>query len=71
MIIAVVIGLIMLLWAGIEWILSSGDKAKIEKARGRITYTIIGLVVVFLAIFIVNLIGGLFGVGMLVGNSTP
>lgn len=54
--------LIFLILGGIAWITSSGDKAKIEAARKRIVYAVIGLVVAFLSYFIINTIGQFFGV---------
>jgi len=51
--IAGLILLIMLLWGAMEWITSGGDKGKVEKARNRITQSIIGMIVLaaVLAIF--------------------
>ncbi len=34
-----------LIWGGIEWITSGGDKTKTEAARGKITAAVIGLIV--------------------------
>ncbi|MBP7842983.1 hypothetical protein KA017_03180 [Candidatus Woesebacteria bacterium] len=34
-----------LIWGGIEWITSGGDKGKTEAARGKITAAVIGLIV--------------------------
>jgi len=45
MAIAAVMVLIYLLWGGIEWITSGGDKSKTEGARNKITNAIIGLIV--------------------------
>lgn len=55
--IVVVIGALLvfiyLIWGGIEWISAGGDKSKIEKARNRITQSVLGLVVLaaMLALF--------------------
>ncbi len=60
---AVVLGaLIFILYGGILWVTSQGDKGKIEKARHTITYAIIGLVVMILAFVIVQTVGTLLGV---------
>lgn len=56
-------------WGGIQWITSGGDKAKIQAARNRITYAIIGLIVTFLSFFIVNTVGGAFGINFFGKNS--
>jgi hypothetical protein len=63
-IIAIVLCLISIVWAGIQWTSSSGDKAKVASARARITYSIIGLIVVLLAFFLVSILGSVFGVNL-------
>lgn len=45
MIIGALLVLLYLLWGGIEWITSGGDKGKTEAARNKITQAIIGLIV--------------------------
>lgn len=60
---AVILALFFLVSGGIDWITSGGDKQKIASARQKITFSIIGLVLVFLAFFIINIIYGFFGVG--------
>lgn len=60
-----VLAIIFLLLGGIQWIMSGGDKEKIQKARGRLTYSIVGLIIVLLSFFIVNLVGGFFGAKLL------
>ncbi len=63
-IIAIVIALIFLVWGGIKWITSGGDKAKVESARNTIIGGIVGLVLVFLGYFIVTLVAGIFGISI-------
>lgn len=58
---AALLTLAYLIWAGINWVMSDGDKAKITQARNKITYAIIGLVVIFLAFFLVSSVASLFG----------
>jgi hypothetical protein len=60
--IAVVLALIFLLYGGIRWITSGGDKAKLDAARTTITGAVVGLILTFLAFFIINIIGFLFGI---------
>ena len=50
---------------GINIITSGGDKEKFQRGRERVRYSIIGLIVIFFSIFMVNFIGGLFGVNLL------
>ena len=52
--VAVIAALIFLLIGAIKWILSGGDKEKLENARRTVIYAIIGLVIVLLSgVFIV------------------
>jgi len=59
-VLAVVIALAFLIWGGIQWILSGGDKGKVEGARGTIVAALVGLVLVFLSYFILNIILNFF-----------
>lgn len=73
-----VFALLWLLLGGITWITASGDKAKVEQARDRITQALIGFVIVMSVwaiwllvthrFFGLNLSGGLGGAGT--GSST-
>lgn len=63
-IIAVLVALAFLILGGIKWITSGGDKAGVEGARNQIIAAIIGLIIVFLAYFILNLVLGLFGLSL-------
>lgn len=63
-IIAVLIALFFLIWGGIKWITSGGDKGGVESARNQIVAAVIGLVIVFLAFFILNLVLQLFGLSL-------
>ncbi|MFC1711030.1 hypothetical protein ACFLZ1_00430 [Patescibacteria group bacterium] len=63
--IAIIIAALMtfafLVWGGIQWISSGGDKAKYEEARNRITAALIGLAIVVLAWLIIKLVAYFFG----------
>jgi hypothetical protein len=63
-VIAVLIALAFLIFGGIKWIISGGDKAGVEGARNMIVAALVGLVVVFLSYFILNLLLGFFGLGL-------
>ena len=63
--VAVIICLFFLLWGGIQWTMSQGDKGKLQTARNRIIYAILGLVLIFISFFIVSIVGTLFGVDLL------
>jgi len=51
-----------LVWGGIQWITSGGDKAQYEAARNRITYALVGLAIVAAAWAVMKLIGNFFGI---------
>lgn len=40
---ASIASLVYLIWGGIDWITSGGDKTKYEEARNKITYALFGL----------------------------
>lgn len=63
-VVAAVLFFVWLVLGGIKWITSGGDKAKTEEARQQITAALVGLVVVFSAWAIAQLISVLFGVDL-------
>lgn len=52
--------LIMFLWGALEWITAGGDSSKIEKARNRITQSMLGLLVLVSAFVIIGFVSQLF-----------
>lgn len=56
------VALILIITSGIKYILSSGDAKKAGEAQKTLTFAIIGLVIIFLSFFIVNLIANLTGI---------
>lgn len=64
LIVAIVVAVFFLIYGGIRWILSGGDKTAVESARNHIVAAIVGLVIALLAFFIINIIGGLFGISL-------
>ncbi len=50
-----------LVWGGIQWLTSGGDKAQTEKAQQRITSAIIGLAIVAASWALIRIIGAFFG----------
>lgn len=62
---AMILSLFFLIWGGIDWIMSRGDTQKLQKARLKLTFAIIGLVIVFLAFGIVSLFGKFLGLPLL------
>ena len=64
-VVTVIIALSYLIWGGIDFITSEGKKEKKRSARLKITFSIVGLVIAFLALLFVRLIYGLFGANSL------
>ena len=56
---------IYIIWGGIQWITSGGDKQKLSTARGRITWASIGFIILMIAVFILNAVGYFFRVNLL------
>jgi hypothetical protein len=63
MIIGVLIALVFLIWGGIRWIMSGGDKTKVESARSTIIGAIVGLIIVFLSYLVISALLTVFGIG--------
>ena len=64
LIIAIIIAVIFLIYGGIKWIVSGGDKQGVESARNHIIAAIVGLIIALLAFFIVTLVLGLLGINI-------
>lgn len=62
---AIIFCLLVLVYAGLMWLTASGDKQKLQNQRQRIAYALVGLVVVFLSYFIINLVGGFLNINLL------
>jgi len=62
MIIASILTFAFLVWGGIQWILSGGDKTQTQAARDRITMALVGLGIVAAAWALMKVIGYFFGV---------
>lgn len=70
-IIAGLAAFIFLIIGGFQYLTSGGDKIQAQAARDRITYAILGLVIVVAAIAIANILGAVFGVNILGGITFP
>lgn len=64
-IMAALLAFVYLVWGGIEWIMSGGDKAGMEAARNRITAAFVGLIIVAAAWAITRLLEIFFGITIL------
>lgn len=66
---AIILALFVLIYSGWLWLTSAGDKQKIAAIKQRITYALVGLIVVLLSFFIVNFVTKFIGFNLL--NSIP
>jgi len=63
MILGALLVFMYLIWGGIEWITSGGDKGKTEGARNKITAAVIGLIVLAASWAILGLVLNFLGAG--------
>ncbi len=61
-IVGIVLVLVMLIWGGVEWIMSGGDKDAVGKARGKILNALIGLAILAVAFAIAQVAGAFLGI---------
>lgn len=66
--VAGVIFVFMVIISGVQWILSGGDKEAVGKARGRLTWAVIGIVFLALAWVIISVIGQVTGFTFFAGQ---
>ena len=53
---ATVIGVLMMVFAGVSFVTAGGDQQQKEKAKSTATYVIIGLIVIWIAPLVVNFV---------------
>jgi len=63
--IAAIIFVAILIVGAIQWIISGGDKAGIESAKGKITNAIIGIVILLSLFALIYVLEGFFGIDLL------
>ena len=56
MLVAALLVFAYMIWGGVEWITSGGDKSKAESARNKLTSAIIGLVIIAASYAIITLV---------------
>jgi len=54
--------LVMIIIAGFSLLTSAGDAKKMEQGKQRLTYAVIGFIVVFIAYWLTQLMGVIFGI---------
>jgi len=52
--VGIVLAIIFIIYSGIQWTMSGGDKQKLQNARNRLVYAIVGLLVISLSFIILN-----------------
>ena len=67
-ILAGILVFVFLVWGGLEWIMSGGDKGKVEAARNRIVNALVGLAIIAASWALVRIIGYFFGVQAGIGG---
>lgn len=66
-----IIALILIIYSGIKFIRSGGDKERIESARKTLTFAIIGLIFIMFAFFIIIIISNITGVSVITLTTPP
>lgn len=54
--------LLYLIWGGFSYMLSGGDPKAVESAKQKITNAVIGFVIIFVAYWLVQILGMVFGI---------
>lgn len=65
---ALVVLIFMLLWGAYDWMISEGDKEKVEGARKKIINAIIGIILFAVAFAVIQIIGQFTGFKFFVGQ---
>lgn len=56
--VAALLTLMYMLWGGLDWVTSGGEKEKIVKAQQKITYAVIGIIFIVLSFSIFGVVAG-------------
>ena len=64
-----IVALVLIIWGGAQYIMSRGDQTKVDSAKKTITWAVVGLLIIFLSFFFVNLISTLTGVHQIANPS--
>lgn len=62
LVVAALLAFIFFILGGIAWITSAGNKEALEKAKKKLTYSILGLIIALLSFVIIRFLGQIFGV---------
>lgn len=50
--------LIYMLWGTLDWITSNGEKEKVSKAQNKITFALVGMLLVFVVLVVFGVVAG-------------
>jgi hypothetical protein len=64
-IIGVVVCFFFLIFGGVEWITTGGDKERLQKSQKKIVNALGGLFILFCLYAIIKLVGGVLGINLL------
>lgn len=59
---AILLSLFMLIWGGVKWMTSGGNKQELDLAKKTLVFSVIGLLFVLLSFLIINIISTFFGI---------
>lgn len=62
---AILLAFVFVVFGGWKWLISQGDKKKLEEARTTIIWAVVGVFVVAFAFLVVNIIGQFFNVPLI------
>lgn len=68
---AILISLTYIIWGALDYILAEGDKQRVQAARQKFIFAIVGLIIALLSFFIIGTVGHFFGInyfGAPIGN---
>lgn len=68
LVVGVLVALAYLVYGGFYWVQSNGNKENLDKARRKILYSIIGLIVMSLSLVLVNVVTNALGIESVIGN---
>lgn len=59
-VLAGIVALGYLIYGGIKWVISEGDKSNVESARNHIVASIVGLIIIFMSYLVLNVVLNFF-----------
>lgn len=63
LVLSAVVAVFLIIYSGFQYVTSSGDKEKVDAARKRLTYAIIGLVFIIFSFTFITFLSQITGVG--------